>query len=126
LQFHHKKHPQKHTNHTYTFDYILFLFLFFSFLFFTSTIQNTNSKQLNKNYIKITIIAPKQSGIYKEHLLHHQNSVRQTSRAARQWRRVGSRAAARNSTGRGDLERLPPPLAFLVGSDLYKQQNRNN
>jgi hypothetical protein len=61
----HKKNIQ---THTYTFDYIyifFFRFLFFSFFpfFFTSIIQNTNSKQLNKNYITITIIAPKQSEI---------------------------------------------------------------
>jgi hypothetical protein len=30
-----------------------------------------------------------------------------------QWRRVGSRAAVRNSTGRGDLEWLPPLFTFL-------------
>jgi hypothetical protein len=66
------------------FDYIFF-FLFFSFSFFLFflhtqyTIQNTNSKQINKNYMKITIKAPKQSGIYRDSLLHQQNSVRQTS-----------------------------------------------
>jgi hypothetical protein len=63
------------------FDYIFF-FLFFSFSFFLHTqytIQNTNSKQINKNYMKITIKAPKQSGIYRDSLLHQQNSVRQTS-----------------------------------------------
>jgi hypothetical protein len=76
LQFYHKKKSIKTYKHTHTLDYIFFLF-------FTSTIQNTNSKQLNKNYIKITIITPKQSGIYREHLLHHRNSVRQASGAAR-------------------------------------------
>jgi hypothetical protein len=123
---------------TIFFSFFLFLFLFFSFsFFFTSTIQNTNSKQLNKNYIKITIIAPKQSGIYREHLLHHQNSVRQTSRAARQWghvsstrplqwRRVGSRAAAKNLGNRVGLAQLLllfPSLPAVRATATCKSRN---
>ena len=65
--------------------------------------------------MKITIKALKQSGIYREPLLHLRNSVRQTFRVARQWRRVcstrhlhwrrvGSLAVAKKTSSRGRSE----------------------
>jgi hypothetical protein len=106
LQFHHKKKKtsiKSIQTHTYTFT-IFFPFFFF----FTSTLQNTNSKQLNKNYItqfQITKQPLKNLGIagkafcttgtVSDGLLECKTVAARLLHAPPHWRRMGSRVAVK-------------------------------
>jgi len=106
-------------------------FLFFSFFlfFFTFTIQNKNSKQINKKYIKITITTPKQSGIFREQFCKPEQcsagflgagtvAARLPTRH-RHRRRVGSRAATRRPQQQGVSGSTSSPLLFLAGGEEH-------
>ena len=110
-------------------------FLFFSFFlfFFTFTIQNKNSKQINKKYIKITITTPKQSGIFREQFCKPEQcsagflgagtvAARLPTRH-RHRRRVGSRAATRRPQQQGVSGSTSSPLLFLAGGEDHDLQN---
>jgi hypothetical protein len=72
--------------------------------------------------MKITIKALKQYGIYREPLLHLRNSVRQTFRAARQWRRVCSTRRRKKNQQQGEIRNSFLPSSFLAGGDLQNNQ----
>jgi hypothetical protein len=44
----------------------------------------------------------------------------------RHWRHVGSRAAAKKTGDRGDLQRYPPLFTFLASGDLQLKKNTSN
>jgi len=116
LQFHHKKNIHKNIETIHTLG-LYFPFLFFSFLF-TSPIQIP--KQLNKNYnnspktiwnLQGTPSAPTEQ--CQADFWSCKTVAARLLHAPRRWRRVGSRAAAKNPGKQGDPKQLL--LFFFLG-----------
>ena len=105
----------------------MFFFLFFSFFLLHHIYKNTIiQKQINKHYIQITIIAPKQSKIYRtpqeqcqEQLLGIWKLAARPPTRHLHWRRVCSRAAEGKTQQQGGSTSSTHPNA---GGDLQNKK----